>query len=64
MNSDCSHCHQAGSVFPVHDAAHSRTIFVCMACRWWGTKPDAIAYPLPEKAKVRIEWPERGSKET
>lgn len=55
---DCNHCYGSETVLSVDDATHERTIFVCMGCDWWGTEIGNIAYPLPEKARVKIVWPD------
>lgn len=54
----CNHCGKDSAVLPVDDAAHDRTIYVCFFCDWWGTDANNIAYPLPEKARVKIVWPD------
>lgn len=54
---DCGHCGKKETVLSVDDAKHDRTIYVCMECNWWGTDAANIAYPLPEKARVKIVWP-------
>lgn len=54
----CNRCGRNETVLPVEDAAHNRTIYVCMHCDWWGTEPNNMAYPLPEKARVKIVWPD------
>lgn len=54
----CNHCGRKESVLAVADPTHSRTIYVCLECNWWGTDATNIAYPLPEKASIKIVWPD------
>lgn len=52
----CNHCGKENAVLPVDDPKNLRVIYVCFQCDWWGTEPDAIANPIPEKARIKIVW--------